>query len=366
MEQRIYIVGAGNIGRHHAALAFRWQEEGEARCFVADPDPASRARLRDAFPGIQTFAGVEEMLSAPAQKDDIVVVATPPSSHFPLVSQALAGGRHVLCEKPLTLSATEARRLLDLARERDRLVGCCSMRFTGLPPAGEVRRLVETADLGPLYHLEFVNRVQRNRSGLEYQPSTPWMLDRREAGGGVLMDWGVYDLAMINHVLSPLEVEVLDAWESSPATALPETLTTPFDVEEHVGATLLYRCASGDTVHVTYERAACTHGAPRRTAELEGARAAVAWDWNDAVTPGNVTRTTDLEGAPRSRIQELGWGSRLPASQRPLHWFRARLGGGAPWAIVNEQAAFNFSCVQAVYEGARLGRSVRVRMEDFA
>lgn len=366
MEQRIYIVGAGNIGRHHAALASRWQKDAEARCFVADPDPASRARVQDAFGGIQTFAGVDEMLRAPAREDDIVVVATPPSSHAALASQALAGGRHVLCEKPLTLSAAEASRLLDLARERDRLIGCCSMRFTGLPPVGEVRRLVETRALGPLYHLEFVNRRQRNRSGLEYQPSTPWMLDRRAAGGGVLMDWGVYDLAMINHVLSPLEVEVVDAWTASPATALPETLTTPFDVEEHVGATLRYRCAGGDTVHVTYERAACTHGAPRWTAELEGARGAVAWDWNDATTPGNVTRTTDLDGAVQSCTEEKGWASPVPASQRPLHWFRERLRGGAPWAIVNEQAVFNFSCVQAVYEAVRLGRSIRVRMEDFA
>ncbi|WP_299723066.1 hypothetical protein [Devosia sp.] len=69
--------------------------------------------------------------------------------------------------------------------------------------------------LGELYHVTCRHRTQRGRSGIEYQPEGRWFLDRAKSGGGVLMDWSVYDLATL---FEPTRVEIRDAWTAQPRT----------------------------------------------------------------------------------------------------------------------------------------------------
>ena len=83
---------------------------------VVGRDPqktATRARAFDVPRGLTSFA---DALALPGV--DAVTVATPPDTHAPLVRAALAAGKHVLCEKPFTRDAHEARALVDAARER--------------------------------------------------------------------------------------------------------------------------------------------------------------------------------------------------------------------------------------------------------
>ena len=119
------------------------------------------------------------MLSEPAQDLDIVIVATPPSTHAELSCAALATGRHVLCEKPLLLTRSELVTLA-VAREHNCLLGCCSVRFLHWPPAEEARRLLKERALGIIFHARFTSREQRNLPWVEYQPERPGFLAMRK------------------------------------------------------------------------------------------------------------------------------------------------------------------------------------------
>src|SRR5688500_15659364 len=109
---RIFLLGAGVIARHHAAAALDADVlPGGAELHVADPNAAAAAAFLLEFPDAIAHPDVTSMLSLAAEPTDIAVIATPPFAHRDLVLEALESGRHVLCEKPLALTADEGREM---------------------------------------------------------------------------------------------------------------------------------------------------------------------------------------------------------------------------------------------------------------
>jgi predicted dehydrogenase len=110
MNQRIYIVGAGAIACHHAqAIAhFAESEYDRPSVCVTDVNQATLADFVKKFPWATPFDDLVSMLGEPARADDVVIVATPPSTHAEISCLALRSGRHVLCEKPLAMNKEEA------------------------------------------------------------------------------------------------------------------------------------------------------------------------------------------------------------------------------------------------------------------
>lgn len=356
---RVYIIGAGRIALDHAAAAAGLQALSVLS--VADPDPVARGAFLRAFPQTRMFDDADAMLGEPAQPGDIVVVATPHSLHRTHVVAAFRSGRHVLCEKPLAMNMSEAAEMLAEANHAGRLLGCCSVRFLGLAATEEAKRAVESGELGAPYHATFVNRQQRARAGIEIGQTAHWFLDRSRAGGGTLMAWSPYDITTLNHVLDPIRVEVRTAWMSNPTTAVALPVDTIFDTEQHIGASLRYHRRDGNVINVTFERAACTHGEERNIVEVEGTRGAVSWDWIDWLGDGEVTVTRDDHGKAASVSRTLGAGG-INLSYRPLVYFHDRVAGRPSLAVVNEQAVFNFACLQAIYECAESGRPQTVEL----
>jgi len=355
-KPRVYLVGAGVIARFHAQAVQKLPDGNQVPLAVADPNPAARADFATRFPNARIFDDAKTMLAEPAQEADVVVLATPPCTHLALATAALKSGRHVLCEKPLAMNSREATRLLTLARACGRFIGCCSMRFLDLPTTREAKRLVESGTLGRVYHATFVQRVQRFRTGIEYQPTSRWFLDSSKNGGGIVMDWGPYDFTMLNTVLAPVRVEVLDAWLENPTTHLSLPPETVFDVETHAGATLRFHGRDGTKINITYERASCTHGEPRSVVEVEGTHGAVRWNWLMIGGKGELTLTTDLDGKPNSVVQPMENKTGLIPHDRPLVYLCQRIAGQPSPALVNEDAIFNFRCLRAVYDCATTGK----------
>ena len=239
----------------------------------------------------------------------------------------------------------------------------CSTRFLGLPANCAVRDLITAGELGPLTSATFVHRQRRARTGIEYLPETSWFLDSRKSGGGVLMDWGCYDLSTLIHILRPVSVDVMSAFSANPETALDLPPGTVFDTDQHVGAALVFHRADAQRIPVTYERAAATHGAERQTVEIEGLRGAVRWDWLDWVGDGRVTVTTDVGGQPREETRTLGVPT-VFCHQRPLVAFAAMLRGEPSETVAGDDALFGFRVLRAVQDAARSGRPQSVaRME---
>ena len=118
--------------------------------YVADTD----ARRLSAFginqSWVQTTTQIEDIFDSDV---DAIVIATPVSTHFQLAREALLHGKHVLVEKPLTASVSEAEELVALAQEQQRVL-MVGHTFVYNPAVNELRKLVQGGDLGKIYSIE--------------------------------------------------------------------------------------------------------------------------------------------------------------------------------------------------------------------
>jgi len=349
-DQRVYVIGLGVIGHSHAASVAAFPRTPNVELIAADPDAHARARFHEQYPKARLFDNAATAMAQPSRPDDIVVVATPVFTHCELTCAALETGRHVLCEKPFAMNRKEAEQMVEVARNKDRLVGCCSSRFLGRLATQKVKEMMRSGRLGNIYHLDFINRAPRSRCGIEYQPSSRWFLDSSKNGGGCLMDWGPYDFSLLNDLLSCVRVEVCGGWMASPTTAA-DPKDVVFDVEEHIGATLKYHQHDGAVISITYERSACFHGDARRTAELHGTKGSVNFDWLGF--PQDTNRMTlyyDRGGVLETEtITYEDKNALSPFYKALVNFYRSVKGEEAP-SVLNEQALFNFSCLRAIYD----------------
>lgn len=133
--------------------------------------------------GIPTpYDTVEEMLDR--EPLDALIVATPNRSHYPIALAALERGLHVLCEKPVGMSSSEARRLADLAAAK----GATTMvpfTYRNMPGMRYLKELVDEGYIGQPYHLNMRYFTGYGRSG-EYA----WRFDLDVAGAALSGDLG--------------------------------------------------------------------------------------------------------------------------------------------------------------------------------
>lgn len=348
---RLYLIGAGVISRTHAAASTLLGEPVEV--IVADPSATALEAFLAEHPGARTFGDAETMLAEPAHEDDIVIVATPPRLHLGPTLAAFASGRHVLVEKPLALDVDEAQRMRDAARDAGRVLGVCSTRFRGLPHTEAVKAAMAGDLVGRPYLLRFQTVWPRSRAGIEYQPQSRWFLDSAQAGGGVLMDWGPYDISTLLDLLRPQRIEIRDAWLGSPRTSTDPT-DIVHDVESHAGAALRVTMPGGWTLPVVFERANHTSGEQVAVGELLGERGAVHWVPFDSAQP--VLHHTDAADGSAA-VLELPKPATLPFTpfERPLVFFHRHLRGRPSFAAVDDAAVDELRMLRALYAVAQDG-----------
>ncbi len=344
---RLLLIGGGVIARTHAAASRLLGERVELA--VADPSLHALAGFVAEHPTARTFDDAARMLAEPARDDDIVIVATPPRMHADPAVAALASGRHVLVEKPLALTVEEGERMLAAAEAAGRLLGVCSTRFRGLPHTEAVKAAVAGDLIGEPYLLRFQTAWARSRAGIEYQPQSRWFLDRSQAGGGVLMDWGPYDISTLLDLLRPERIEVRDAWLGSPRTS-GDPGDVVHDVESHAGASLRARLPGGQVLPIVFERANHTSGEPRAVAELLGERGALRWVPFDSAQP--VLHHTERNG--EQVVDELPRPPVLPYTpfERPLVFFHRHLRGLPSFAAVGDAVVDELRLLRALYDVA--------------
>jgi xylose dehydrogenase (NAD/NADP) len=171
------VLGAAWIADRALLPALR-EAEGSELLAIASRDP-SRARELAVRHGIpRVHADYAALLGDP--EVDAVYVPLPNSLHLPWTQRALAAGKHVLCEKPLALNATEAHEMADAARSAGRLLMEAGMyRFQP-----RMRALVASLAGAEIRHLSAA-------FAFPIQAVDNYRL-RPELGGGALLDVGFY------------------------------------------------------------------------------------------------------------------------------------------------------------------------------
>lgn len=112
----------------------------------ADVDSNYLAQRLSGVPGARGYADFRVMLEKESDKIDAVVVATADHTHAPAAAMALKLGKHVYCEKPLTHTIWEARKLAELARENKRV----TQMGTQIHATDNYRRVVELVQSGAI------------------------------------------------------------------------------------------------------------------------------------------------------------------------------------------------------------------------
>jgi predicted dehydrogenase len=102
------------------------------------------------YPGV-TVHSAEETATHPDL--DLIVIATPNESHFPLAAAALKAGKHVVVDKPFTLDLAEARELVELSRQQNRLLSVFQNRRWESDILA-ARSILESGVLGKVTHFE--------------------------------------------------------------------------------------------------------------------------------------------------------------------------------------------------------------------
>lgn len=192
MNYGIGIVGAGMIGAAHAfgyrnhLSSFASRLPGVALAAVADPNEPLARQLAESFGFARTVPDWKDVISDPAVR--IVSVALPNFLHVEAVEAALAAGKHVLCEKPLALSASQARRLYEKGKSAN-VRAATVFNYRRIPAVTEIRNLIVGGELG-----EIVNILVQFQCEYAADPHLPhsWRYERDRAGPGALLDIGTH------------------------------------------------------------------------------------------------------------------------------------------------------------------------------
>ena len=120
---------------------------------ACDLDEDRLAKMRKLFHGIETSADHDQVIERP--DIDIVVIATPVSTHHAIAKKALLAGKHCFIEKPMTSSVAEAEELIEIA-EREKLKLFVDHTFIYTGAVRKMKEIITSGRLGEIYYFDSV------------------------------------------------------------------------------------------------------------------------------------------------------------------------------------------------------------------
>jgi predicted dehydrogenase len=196
-EMGFLVVGAGFLGSRRAAAIMA--ARGCRLVAVHDRDQGVAQEVASEH-GVRVALDYAEALGW--DEVEAVVVATPHADHFEQAGLALEAGKHVLCEKPLTVRPEDARHLAALADARH-LRLATGLNHRHYPPVRDAWELVASGSIG---RVEEVRAEIGHMAGPEFLRS--WHTDVARSGGGTLMDNGPHACDLVRSLLG--EVVAVD------------------------------------------------------------------------------------------------------------------------------------------------------------
>ncbi len=195
MSVGIGIVGFGGFGMF-AAQQFAQVPGATLRC-IAGTHREAAVKCAERF-GLPDVKDVGAMLAMPDV--DLVYISTPPFLHHEQALAALRAGKHVIVEKPLSITMAEADELVALAREK-RLVLTTNLMQRYNPLYAQIKALIDSRVLGEVLHGYFENYACD-----EGLPAEHWFWDPKKSGG-IFIEHGVHFFDMFRGWLGAGKVE---------------------------------------------------------------------------------------------------------------------------------------------------------------
>jgi predicted dehydrogenase len=277
------LFGTGFVGRVHLEGIRRL---GYVEIYaIGEPDLDKARRLAAEFGARKVEADYRRILDDPAV--DAVHICTPNALHHPMATEALQAGKHVICEKPLSVSVEKAQDLVALARQT-KLRNCTFHNLRFYPMVQQMRRMREDGDLGEILMVQGTY----SQDWLLYDTDWNWRLDSKDNGRSRCMaDIGSHWCDMAEHVTGQritslcADLQTFHKTRKRPKgpvetfagkTLNPEDyVETPMETEDF-GA-VIFRM--GDRTRGSFTAAQMATGRKNRLSlEIYGTKAGVSWD----------------------------------------------------------------------------------------
>ncbi|MFW5866185.1 MAG: Gfo/Idh/MocA family protein [Armatimonadota bacterium] len=316
------IVGFGFIGKVHA---YGYQNQS----LFYDPPPAqprligvctSREETAEVARDVGGFEFGTTRFEDLLERDeiDIIDVATPNSLHRDQVVAALEAGKHVYCDKPLSVTLDEAREMVAAADAHPDLQTGMAFQMRFAPATMRARQLIEDGFLGRVYHF----RASYLHAGYT-DPQRP-MSWRLGPDGGCLADLGSHVVDLMRYLLGDYASVrgTLERWiDERPAEPGSDEMV-PVEVDDY--SCLQARMRSGALGFIEASRFA-TGAQDDASFEIYGEKGALRWSMMDPnyLDAWDESAPGDRKGFTRiATVQQYPAPSSLPSPKLPVGWMR--------------------------------------------
>lgn len=326
MKLKFALIGTGGIAQTYAQ-AFQ-----QSTCcqLVAVADVREDAATAFAEPfGAQSFSDYRTL--AENTELDAVIIATPPNSHPEIATYFMRKGVNVLCEKPLCLSVTEAREMIESA-ETSNVTFTMATKFRYCEDVVKAKAIIASGVLGEIVQFE-------NAFTAKVDMSKRWNSNKEIAGGGVLIDNGTHSVDIIRYFLGGIS-EVL---------AVETSGTQNLAVDENVK--LLARTANGVVASVDL-----TWGINKELPNfisVYGTNGTLHIGWRESKYKLNSSPDWTVFGTGYDKVQ---------AFRAKIENFRNAILGKESLLINPEDALASVEVIEAAYRS--LNQNLWARVED--
>ena len=189
--------------------------------------------------GVAAYPALDDALGDP--NVDAIVIATPHRSHAQITETAAQAGKHVLVEKPMSVTPAEADRMIRVCRDAGVKLGVLfNNRFR--PEALKMRELVESGAIGQIYRVSMSSAMIRSQ---DYYDRLDWRGKWQAEGGGALLNQGIHAIDLMQWV-GGLPASVM---------GIVSTRRHDIEVEDFATAALIYEGGGHGTLHCTTSQA---------------------------------------------------------------------------------------------------------------
>ena len=214
-EYRWASFGCGVIANQ---LAAAMQKQGRNLYAIANRTHDKAVEFAEKYGVTKVYDNMEDVFTD--DDVDIIYISTPHNTHMPYLRKALENGKHVLCEKAITLNSDELAEAVALA-EKNHVILAEAMTIFHMPIYRKVKEIVDSGVLGDL------RLVQMNFGSFKEYDMTNRFFNRNLAGGS-LLDIGVYAISFLRWFMS-----------EKPNQILSQVKLAPTGVDEQAGILLM-------------------------------------------------------------------------------------------------------------------------------
>ncbi|PYX37695.1 MAG: glucose-fructose oxidoreductase [Acidobacteria bacterium] len=328
------IVGLGSLSIHQILPAFAQCEKSKVVALVSGhPDKAAKLALRYGVnqKNIYNYQNYDSLKDNP--EVDIIYIVLPNGMHCEYTVRGLQAGKHVLSEKPMANTPAECQQMIDAGRKANRKL-MVAYRCRYEPYNQEAIRVARSNELGK-------TKVILADAGFNMSDPNQWRLKKDLAGGGSLMDIGIYALQAARYLTGEEPAEVNAMMYSTPGDPRFKEVEEAINFQLRFPSGILANCTS------SYGYAWQSH---YRVVKSEG------WLEMDPATAysglrmrvhqGNMIEEKDLPVVDHFAAEMEHMSGCVMENKEPL--------------TPGEEGLRDLTIMKALYEAAKTGRTVKL------